>query len=386
MSAYIESGRTLKDYLYAKACRLNIPLNGTFELSPVCNFSCRMCYIRKTQKEVQKNPRAIMTLEDWRRIAKEARNAGMLELLLTGGEPLLWPDFWTLYEELTEMGFLISINTNGSLINENAILRFQKRSPQKINITLYGASDKTYQRLCGVSGMFEKVDSAIRGLMEAGIVVKLNCSLTPENAEDIDQIVDYAKKRDTVLSVATYMFPPVRRDSNKIGENERFSPEESSNYLMRYLRHNRGEERYRGYVESILNGYADPPGLENDCIDSKDGRIRCRAGRASFWITWDGWMTPCGMMTHPKIDIKEHEFTSAWTQLTKETKEIKLSGLCDQCKNRDICHPCAAIAYAETGEFSGIPTYRCRAIQQMCKIARENLNEDNKIYRGGSKI
>ena len=136
-------GRALTDYLYSKACHFKIPLNGTFELSPVCNFSCKMCYVRKTRKEVEESPRKILTLEDWRKIAKEAHAAGMLDLLLTGGEPLLWPDFWTLYEELADMGLQISINTNGSLIDEAAIARFRQRPPRKISITLYGANDET---------------------------------------------------------------------------------------------------------------------------------------------------------------------------------------------------------------------------------------------------
>ncbi len=376
MSEQKINGRPLTDYLYAKACRLHIPLNGTFELSPVCNFSCRMCYVRRTQKEVQSSWRKIIALDDWRRIAQEARKAGMLELLLTGGEPLLWPDFWTLYEELVDMGFLVSINTNGSLIGEQAIVRFRERPPQRINITLYGASDETYKRLCGVSGVFSKVDSGIRGLMDAGITVKLNCSLTPENGEDIDWIVDYAKARNAVLSVATYMFPPVRRDPSQIGVNERFTPEESARYMMRYLQRNRGEERFQGYLRSILDGYAQPLGLETDCIDPADGHIRCRAGSASFWVTWDGWLLPCGMMTHPKIDLKECAFQDAWDRLTDEAAAIRLSGLCDQCANRDICHPCAAVAYAETGTFSGVPTYRCRATQQMCQIARKAIKNN----------
>lgn len=375
MSEKKTNGRPLMDYLYAKASRMRIPLNGTFELSPVCNFSCRMCYIRKTQKEVQNSPRKILSLDDWRRIAREARDAGMLELLLTGGEPLLWPDFWTFYEELIDMGFLVSINTNGSLIDDEAIERFRKKTPHKVNVTLYGATDETYQRLCGAKHVFTKVDSAIRKLVDAGITVKLNCSLTPENAQDLEWMVDYAKAQNLTISVATYMFPPIRRNPEQIGENERFTSEESADYLLRYLRRDRGEENFRGYLEGILEGYADPPGLEDDCTDPVEGRIRCRAGRASFWITWDGWLLPCGMMPHPKIDLKEQPFSKAWDQLTEATAKIRLSSRCEQCANRDICHPCAAIVYAETGNFSGVPTYRCEATQKMCEIAGELLKE-----------
>ena len=167
------SGRALENYLYAKALKNGIPLGGTFELSPVCNFSCKMCYVRKTYKEVEANTRK-MKLDDWLRVAKEAKEAGLLYLLLTGGEPLLWPDFWTLYDELINMGFVLSINTNASLLDEQAIQRFKQRPPRKINITLYGANDETYQRLCGVREVFSKVDKAINGLREIGVIEKLN--------------------------------------------------------------------------------------------------------------------------------------------------------------------------------------------------------------------
>lgn len=374
----ISTGNKLTDFLYRKASNMRIPLSGTFELSPVCNFSCRMCYVRKSQREVELHSRKMLTLDDWLIIAREARSAGMLYLLLTGGEPLLWPDFWALYDELVEMGFLISINTNGSLIDKEAIAHFKKKPPHKINITLYGANDDTYERLCGVKGVFSKVDQAIRGLQEAGILVKLNCSLTPENAEDLEWIIAYGKERKTILAVSTYMFPPIRRDATKIGINERFQPEDAAKYQLQYFRRQHGEERYRQYLQHILEGYTEPLGLEEGCIDPLDGKIRCRAGKASFWVTWDGWLTPCGMMPEPKADIKAQGFHEAWKMLTQLTAELRLSGICDKCSDKEICHPCAAISYAETGTSTGIPAYMCKTIQQMQKIAKDTLYSEQK--------
>ncbi len=369
----------MTEYLAHKAIRMKIPLSGTFELSPVCNFACRMCYVRKTQKEVQESPRGILTLEDWLRIAREARDAGTLYLLLTGGEPLLWPDFWPLYEELVDMGFLVSINTNGSMIDDEAVRRFRKRPPQRINITLYGANDDTYRRLCGADGVFGRVDQAIRKLLENNLTVKINCSLTPENAADLDWIVDYAKARETRLTVATYMFPPIRRDPTRFGENERFTPEESARYLMRYLERDRGPELYRHYLKSILDGCVDPPGLDEGCIDPVDGKIRCRAGKASFWITWDGWLTPCGMMPEPKTELRGKSFSDAWKDIAEQSEAMRLSGVCSTCPNIDVCHPCAAIAYAETGTTAGIPAYMCRVVREMQRIARAACIEDKTI-------
>ena len=362
------AGRSLSDYLDGKALRKKVPLSGTFELSPVCNFSCKMCYVRKTHQEVLNSPRKILGLNDWLAIAREARDAGMLYLLLTGGEPFLWPDFWTLYEQLVDMGFLVSINTNGSLIDEQAIARFKKRPPHKINITLYGANNATYKQLCGADGVFSRVDGAIKALIANRITVKINCSLTPENAADLDWIIHYAKERGAKLQVATYMFPPIRRDPERYGENERFTPEETAEYRLRCYRRQHGEEPYQQYLADIRNGCIEPPELE-DCVDPVDGKIRCRAGRAAFWITWDGWLTPCGLVPEPKVDLTRTGFAEGWRKLVNLADNTRLSGVCSTCPNQKICHPCVAMALAETGTSTGIPRFLCQMAQRMRQIA-----------------
>ena len=368
-----ENQAPLTDYIYSKASRARIPLSGTFELSPVCNFACRMCYVRKTAGEVATSPRPILTLEQWLRIAEEAREGGMLYLLLTGGEPLLWPDFWELYEALVRMGFLVSINTNGSMIDDEAVKRFKRLPPKRINITLYGAGDDTYEALCGAKHMFSRVDHAITALRQAGILVKLNCSLTPYNLPDLEQMVSYAEERKLILQVATYMFPPVRRDERMVGHNDRFTSEEAAAHHLKVFRLQNGEEKYRQFLRSIVKGSVPPPGLDESCVDPLDGKIRCRAGKASYWITWDGWLTPCGMMPEPKVELVNRSFLEAWRELVEISGGLKLSGVCQACKDQQLCHSCAAMAVAETGTPSGIPAYLCRMVEELRRLAEAQL-------------
>lgn len=363
----------LTKFLFNKASGQLLPLSGTFELSPVCNFSCRMCYVRKTAREVAEHPRPMLTLERWLELARQAREQGMLYLLLTGGEPFLWPDFWPLYERLTDMGFLISINTNGSLIDDAAIARLRAKPPTRVNITLYGASDSTYESLCRAKGVFSRVDHAITGLRDAGVIVKLNGSLTPQNAPDLERMIDYAQSRDLIYEANTYMFPPLRRDPDMVGCNERFTPEEAAYYNFRRYRLQYGDELYRTFLEGVASGITPPPGLDESCIDPLDGRIRCRAGKASFWITWDGYMTPCGMMPEPRVDLTGRDFAPAWRELTELSASLVLSGVCAECRNRDVCHSCAAMAMAETGSASGIPRYLCEMSQAMKTLAEREL-------------
>ena len=366
-------------FLFSKASGMLVPLSGTFELSPVCNFSCRMCYVRKTAAEVKASARPQMTMAQWLRIAQEAREQGMLYLLLTGGEPFLWPDFWPLYEQLCRMGFLISINTNGSLIDEAAIERLKKNPPVRVNITLYGASDETYEALCRAKGVFAKVDRAIAGLKQAGVQVKLNCSLTPHNAHDLAAMVRYAKERGLILETNTYMFPPVRRDPDSVGQNDRFTPQEAVRCNLERYRLQYGEDVYLKFLKDVQKGAVPPPGLDESCIDPLDGKVRCRAGKASFWITWDGWMTPCGMMPEPKLDLAERPFAEAWRELTQCSARLVLSGTCVQCPNQSLCHSCAAMAMAETGTTEGMPVYLCRMVEALREEADRRLKDDQDV-------
>ena len=332
------------EYLYRKATAAGTPLSGTFELTPVCNMHCKMCY-------VQSVPQApLATAAQWLDLAKEARDAGMLYLLLTGGEPFMYPEFRALLEGLHKLGLLVTLNSNGTLIDENVIAWLKKRPPVRVNISLYGASDETYGKLCGNSKGYTQVTKAIDLLLSAGISVKLNCSLTPHNAADLPQMAKYAEEKGLYLQVATYMFPPVRRDASMVGQNDRFSPEAAA-YYMAYADYlTMGEEKF---LEKAA------PSIPEDTCASPDG-IRCRAGRCSFWVTWQGQLLPCGMF--PSVgscNVFENSFADGWTQVKESTAAIRLPEKCAGCSVKDSCRACGAMVVTESGCFDKVPQYRC---------------------------
>lgn len=363
----------LTDFLYNKAGFHKLPLSGAFELTPMCNLSCRMCYVRKTAKEVADAPRPMLTASKWLDIARHAKEAGMLFLLLTGGEPLMHPDFWPLYEQLIHMGFLISINTNGTLLNADAAARFRALPPRRVSVTLYGASDDTYERLCGTKGMFQRVTQAIDLLRDAQVNVKINCSLTPDNAADLPAIVEFARSRELRLDAVSYMFPPVRRDN--AADYRRFCPTDAAFYRLENQRLQNTPQMHRAYLEHICMGHSAPHAPEEGCVDPTDGKFRCRAGTAAFWITWDGWMTPCGMLSEPKQDLRGLNFSQSWSALTQSCEDLTLPMTCAQCGSRELCHPCPAMAYAETGSHKGVPPYLCKTTAELRRLAEQTLAE-----------
>lgn len=368
--AYVEPPITR--HLQNKATALNIPINGTFEVSPRCNFHCPMCYVHLSNEEIAATGRKLLTTEQWLSLAREARDEGLLYLLLTGGEPFLRPDFRELYQELAGMGLMLSINTNGSLIDEETVRWLSANPPTRVNITLYGASNEAYQRLCGCADGFDRVTAAILRLKEAGITVKLNGSLTPLNASELPELVRFSEEHELIFEVATYMFPPLRRGEQYVGQNRRFTPEETARYRLEAFRLQHGEERYRTHLEQLMNGLAPSP-LNDECEpEEPNGKVQCRAGRAAFWVTWSGEMSPCGMLTRPLVHPLTDGFAAAWKQLVSETAAIRLSARCSSCQNRNICHACAAMALCETGSYGETPTFLCQVADSLrCQAARE---------------
>lgn len=117
----------ITEYLHAQAARAGIPLNGTFELTPLCNMNCRMCYVRMSPAQ-QEAIHPLRTAKEWLALGEEAKQAGMLYLLVTGGEPFLRPDIREILSALHWMGLILSVNTNGTLINE-VVVEWLKETP-----------------------------------------------------------------------------------------------------------------------------------------------------------------------------------------------------------------------------------------------------------------
>ena len=82
----------LEERLVLSATQKRIPLGGAFELLPLCNMNCQMCFLRLTPEEMKQQGR-LRSADEWLELAAQAKEAGMLFLLLTGGEPFLYPEF-----------------------------------------------------------------------------------------------------------------------------------------------------------------------------------------------------------------------------------------------------------------------------------------------------
>lgn len=360
------------------------PIAATFELLPACNMDCKMCYVRMSMKEMSKYGE-IMDTDEWLKIGKQAVDEGVLFILLTGGEPLLHPNFKQIYEGLRRLGLIININTNATLINEEMADFFSKNKPRRINISLYGASDETYSKLCNNSRGFTQVKNAIELLKKRNINVKLNFCITPYNAKDVDKMVEFAEKYEIPVAPTTYMYPPNRKTKVENYEMHRLSPKQAAKEKFKLdLKEKQGE--FFSYARDVLEKINELDQMRKDKekfdlkekpkepldkqeegkseieLDKKNEQpmgFGCRAGNSTFWINWQGKMLACGMLSGEGIDSKQLGIQKSWEILKSQVSSTKRNKKCPNCKYKNMCQVCVASCQAETGAFDKIPKYLC---------------------------
>lgn len=352
-------------YLHQKGRRLGLPIAGNFELTARCNFNCPMCYVHMTDAQV-KSAGQELTAQQWLSLAKDARDQGMIFALLTGGEPLIRKDFFEIYRGMQDMGILISINTNGSMLRGKILEEFIQNPPARFNISLYGGSNETYQNMCGLP-MYDLVKENIRALRQAGIAVSLNLSITPYNQQDIAQIYADAVELDTNVKASSYMYPPIRVNAQHYGCGNRLTPQQAAQLSVQWDQLRFSKEEFALRAENLKNLVAN----EQDCpLESEEG-VRCRAGSSAFWLTWDGRMLPCGMMPGPTAYPLQTGFAAAWEQIRKQTADIRLPAQCAGCPKRPVCPVCAAVCISETGGYQCAPSYVCQQTDEFIRLAWE---------------
>lgn len=342
----------LREYmkeLEKKANDKKIPLKGIFELTPRCNFNCNMCYVHLTQEELELTGKRELTGQEWISLAQSARKAGMMELTLTGGEIFMHPDFNEIYDAISQMGFLIQIFSNGFLWTEDVMNYFAEKPPYAVRFTLYGASDETYERVCGIKNGFTKVMSSIRRLKEAGIPLYLAATITKENEKDLQKMVRLAYENGILLIHTSNLISPVRGASAKPKEHQLdlvLPPEEIRQSL-------RETGRY--------------PRKPVSCIAETCGNYR-----KAFWITWEGNMQLCTFLSEPAIPVTSDTFLTAWQQLVTQVEQLRSPKECDGCRLADYCDRCPGTLYAEEKAGMKLADTICRRAEYQFEIYKKD--------------
>jgi MoaA/NifB/PqqE/SkfB family radical SAM enzyme len=335
-----------------------IPLSFDLEATARCNNNCRHCYINLPPG----NKAALhdeLTLDKISHIADQAVSLGSLWCLITGGEPLLREDLFDLYRVLKKKGLLVSVFTNACLITEKHIKLFRDYPPRDIEITVYGATEETYERVTRMPGSYAAFRRGLALLLEGGVKVNLKTMALRSNVHELPAITSFCRERTKDF----FRFDPIlqlRFDGNA-ERNEEIRAERLS------------------AEEIIAIDEADPKrsaALEKRCATPEmaipsqeltDRLFQCGAGGDSFAVSYNGLFRLCPSLWKRDClyDLRRGTLAEAWFDfvprvLARTSTNHEFLERCRICPLMNQCQWCPAQAHLECGRMDERCEYFCR--------------------------
>ncbi len=337
---YAQFSERLSKQVLAK----RIPISGSFEFTFRCNLRCAHCYCNlplNDQDAIEKE----LTTEEVFDIFDQIAEAGCLWLLLTGGEPLVRKDFLEIYTYAKKKGFLISLYTNGTLITPEMADYLIQWPPYEMEITLYGATEETYERITGIPGSFKRCQIGIDLLLGRKLPLKLKTMVMNLNCDDLWKIKEYAERLGVEFRFDSELNP--RLDGSNNFNNLRLSPEE---VLKLDLDDEKRTKTWRDICARLIRPF------------QSDKLYLCGAGVSSFHIDPYGQMSVCMLSRFQSYDLHLYSFKEVWDGYIPEHLTLKAQGdyPCGQCELISLCGRCPGWAWLENGDLEAPVEYLCQ--------------------------
>jgi radical SAM protein with 4Fe4S-binding SPASM domain len=336
-------------------------LSFDLEITARCNHDCRHCYINLPAGDKDARSREL-TLPEISDIADQAVTLGAIWVLISGGEPLLREDFPEIYMALKRKGLLVSVFTNAVLLREEHIELFRKYPPRDIEITVYGASQETYERVTRRPGSFAAFTNGLNRLMQSGVKIRMKAMAIRTNLHELPAIAAFCRARTKDY----FRFDPqlhlrFDRDEERNAEirAERLTPDE-------IVALERADE---ARFSALKNGCDKLINAEFTHIGC-DHLFHCGAGNGSFNVSYDGKFRLCSSLWAPETmyDLRSRALREAWEKLVPNVRDMRsrrreFLERCRVCPIINLCLWCPAHSWLETGEMDTPINYFCQVAQ-----------------------
>jgi radical SAM protein with 4Fe4S-binding SPASM domain len=313
-----------------------VPISASIEITRRCNNSCVHCYSNLPLKN-QAACRNEMSAAEHFRILDELAAAGCLWVLFTGGEIFARRDFLEIYAYAKQKGFLITLFTNGTLITPDIADYLVEMPPFYIEVTLYGHTRETYEKVTGVAGSYDRCLRGIRLLTERNMPLKLKSMALTVNHNEIWQMKRFAEE-DLGLEFRFDALINPRYDCSQRPLDVRLAPLDV--VKLDLLDPERVDE-----WKKFSAKFGGPP----DSVEVARQLWRCGGGLNAFAIDPYGQMRMCAMYHGEAYDLRQGSFELGWEQALYRLRQqtITRQTKCVTCGIRSMCGMCPANAQLE---------------------------------------
>lgn len=300
------------------------PLIASIELTERCNLACVHCYINQTPHDTSVQKKELSTVQ-WLGIIDQIADAGCLFLLLTGGEPLLRRDFKEIFLHTRKRGMIVSLFSNATMITPELADFLADYNLHSLEVSLYGATPGTYEKVTGIPGSFERCLRGIELMLDRGIETSLKTVLITSNFHELHMMKELAEGLGVNYRYDGLLWP--RLD----GEKDVLKYQIPQDDLLELDFED--PDRASAWME-VSNQFEGQ-------LTRSENVFSCGAGYRSFHIDSYGHMSPCMMLRDPKFNLLDMGFLTAWGELGK-IRQLKreLRTECEACSINALCLQC----------------------------------------------
>jgi radical SAM protein with 4Fe4S-binding SPASM domain len=346
------------------------------EITARCNNNCRHCYINlPAENKLAKQKE--MPLTQIKNIVDQAVELGALWCLITGGEPFLREDFFDIYEYLKKKGLLISVFTNATLITEEHIKFFKKYPPRDIEVTVYGVTKETYERVTRKPGSYDAFTRGLNLLLESGVKVRFKAMALRSNVNELPRIAAFCREKTKDY----FRFDPflhLRFDGDKKRNEEIKSERLSAKEITAIERVD--NERFAA-LEENCDKLIMPEAEHINC----NHLFHCGAGNGSFSVSYDGFFRLCSSLWHKDCicDLKKIALADAWENFVPKVRDRRSDNRnflskCRKCRIINLCIWCPAHSHLETGKLDEPVDYFCEVARTRAESLGFPADQENK--------
>ncbi len=321
-----------------------IPLSGMLELTSRCPMRCVHCYLGDQEARREEHGRE-MTAAQVKGLIDQMSEAGCLDLVITGGDPMLRRDFPQIYRYARQQGLVVSVFCSGTLITSEIVEVFCEYPPKIVEITLCGATAPVFERVTGIPGSFQRCLDGIRRLLEGGVRTGLKTVLMSLNQHQLEDMRAIASDLEVPFRLDSAIFGCLVQADNTPLEL-RVPPEIAIRAELE------DQETVAGWKRNIAR---------KDEFEPSDDLYICGAGISNFYIDPFGYISPCLMTTEHRHEVLGRNFLEVWTEQVPLLRQKKISSTydCNSCEIRQACSSCPAFNHVENRSEEQKSEYIC---------------------------
>jgi AdoMet-dependent heme synthase len=316
-----------------------------WHLTERCNLKCKHCYQEGPNPEELSSGQIYRAIEEISDMLKGWHEDYDLDFSpsfnITGGEPFLRAGFFDILERLVQTGFEVYILSNGTCITLDMAQKIAALGVHGVQISLDGP-EKIHEQVRG-RGSFAAALQGVRNLLQAGVKVSLNATISKMNAGYFQEMVGLALELGVPRLGFSRLVPSGR---GKDLLNDMLSLGDTKQFYERIL---------SVQVEGLEIATGDPMAAQMNCAapaDDETGAFPaggCAAGVSGLTILADGTVTPCRRLPIALGKVGENSLREIWATspvLEQLRNKDLYQGKCGKCPRWSACRGCRAIAYA----------------------------------------